>query len=98
MRAIPSEMSGTWGLRARPRVRRVIGGGERATSLDFLTTQIAAHELPQEAFEWYLDLRRYGQRAHAGFGRGSSVCRMDVCIEHREGDDSIPRMMHRLRP
>ncbi|MEP6820518.1 MAG: asparagine--tRNA ligase, partial [bacterium] len=48
----------------------VIGGGERATSLEFLKEQIALHQLPQEAFEWYLDLRRYGSVPHAGFGMG----------------------------
>ncbi|HMF56172.1 MAG TPA: asparagine--tRNA ligase, partial [Pyrinomonadaceae bacterium] len=48
----------------------VIGGGERATSLDFLREQIAIHELPEEAFNWYLDLRRYGSVPHAGFGMG----------------------------
>src|SRR5215510_13769471 len=45
----------------------VIGGGERATSLEFLQEQIAIHGLPQEAFEWYLDLRRYGSGPHGGF-------------------------------
>src|SRR5918912_3355481 len=48
----------------------VIGGGERATSLEFLREQIAEHELPEEAFQWYLDLRRYGSVPHAGFGMG----------------------------
>ncbi|HJX91191.1 MAG TPA: asparagine--tRNA ligase, partial [Pyrinomonadaceae bacterium] len=48
----------------------VIGGGERATSLQFLQEQIALHQLPEEAFQWYLDLRRYGSVPHAGFGMG----------------------------
>src|SRR5262249_30702167 len=48
----------------------VIGGGERATSLEFLKEQIALHQLPPEAFEWDLDLRRYGRGAHGGGGGG----------------------------
>ncbi|HUS11305.1 MAG TPA: asparagine--tRNA ligase, partial [Pyrinomonadaceae bacterium] len=61
----------------------VIGGGERATSLEFLEQQIALHELPKEAFEWYLDLRRYGSVPHAGFGMGIERCTAWMCgIEH----------------
>ena len=48
----------------------VIGGGERATDIGFLESQIEAHNLPPEAFEWYLDLRRYGSVPHAGVGLG----------------------------
>ena len=48
----------------------VVGGGQRAEDLDFLLAQIKEHELPQEAFEWYLDLRRYGTVPHGGFGLG----------------------------
>jgi asparaginyl-tRNA synthetase len=77
----------------------VIGGGERATSLEFLTEQIAAHELPQEAFEWYLDLRRYGSVPHAGFGMGIERCTAWMCgIEHVRETIPFPRMMYRLRP
>ncbi|PYS58010.1 MAG: asparagine--tRNA ligase [Acidobacteria bacterium] len=62
----------------------VIGGGERATSLEFLQKQIAAHDLPPEAFEWYLDLRRYGSVPHAGFGMGVERCTAWMCgIESR---------------
>jgi len=57
----------------------VIGGGERATSLEFLKEQIALHELPQEAFEWYLDLRRYGSVPHGGFGMGIERCTAWMC-------------------
>ncbi len=77
----------------------VIGGGERATSLEFLQQQIAAHELPQEAFEWYLDLRRYGSVPHAGFGMGIERCTAWMCgIEHVRETIPFPRMMYRLRP
>jgi asparaginyl-tRNA synthetase len=77
----------------------VIGGGERATSLQFLKEQIALHELPQEAFEWYLDLRRYGSVPHAGFGMGIERCTAWMCgIEHIRETIPFPRMLYRLRP
>jgi len=77
----------------------VIGGGERATSLEFLETQIAAHELPRAAFEWYLDLRRYGSVPHAGFGMGIERCVTWMCgIEHVRETIPFPRMLNRLRP
>ncbi len=77
----------------------VIGGGERATSLDFLREQIALHELPQEAFEWYLDLRRYGSVPHAGFGMGIERCTAWMCgIEHVRETIPFPRMLNRLKP
>src|SRR6266540_6212039 len=77
----------------------VIGGGERATSLDFLKEQIALHELPQDDFEWYLDLRRYGSVPHAGFGMGIERCTAWMCgIEHIRETIPFPRMLYRLRP
>jgi asparaginyl-tRNA synthetase len=77
----------------------VIGGGERATSLEFLERQLAEHELPREAFEWYLDLRRYGSVPHAGFGMGIERCVTWVCgIEHVRETIPFPRMLYRLRP
>ncbi|MDQ2936960.1 MAG: asparagine--tRNA ligase [Acidobacteriota bacterium] len=77
----------------------VIGGGERATSLEFLKEQIALHQLPQDAFEWYLDLRRYGSVPHAGFGMGVERCTAWMCgIEHVRETIPFPRMLYRLRP
>lgn len=77
----------------------VIGGGERATSLEFLEQQITLHELPKEAFEWYLDLRRYGSVPHAGFGMGIERCTAWMCgIEHIRETIPFPRMLYRLRP
>jgi asparaginyl-tRNA synthetase len=77
----------------------VIGGGERATSLEFLKEQVALHELPQEAFEWYLDLRRYGSVPHAGFGMGIERCTAWMCgIEHIRETIPFPRMLYRIRP
>jgi asparaginyl-tRNA synthetase len=77
----------------------VIGGGERATSLEFLEQQIAEHGLPQEAFEWYLDLRRYGSVPHGGFGMGVERCTAWMCgIEHVRETIPFPRMLYRLKP
>ena len=77
----------------------VIGGGERATSLEFLQQQIAAHNLPAAAFDWYLDLRRYGSVPHAGFGMGIERCTAWMCgIEHVRETIPFPRTMYRLRP
>jgi asparaginyl-tRNA synthetase len=77
----------------------VIGGGERATSLQFLQEQIALHGLPQDAFEWYLDLRRYGSVPHGGFGMGIERCTAWMCgIEHIRETIPFPRMLYRLRP
>ena len=77
----------------------VIGGGERATSLEFLQEQIKEHDLPEEAFQWYLDLRRYGSVPHAGFGMGIERCTTWICgIEHVREAIPFPRMLHRLKP
>jgi asparaginyl-tRNA synthetase len=77
----------------------VIGGGERATSLEFLRGQIAEHNLPEEAFNWYLDLRRYGSVPHAGFGMGIERCTAWMCgIEHIRETIPFPRMLYRLKP
>jgi asparaginyl-tRNA synthetase len=77
----------------------VIGGGERATSLEFLQEQLALHDLPEEAFQWYLDLRRYGTIPHAGFGMGIERCTAWMCgIEHVRETIPFPRMLYRIRP
>ena len=77
----------------------IIGGGERAISLEYLEQQITAHQLPREAFEWYLDLRRYGSVPHAGFGMGIERCVAWMCgIEHVRETIPFPRMLYRLRP
>ena len=77
----------------------VIGGGQRATSLEFIKEQIAIHQLPQEAFEWYLDLRRYGSVPHGGFGMGIERCTAWMCgIEHIRETIPFPRMLYRIRP
>jgi len=77
----------------------IIGGGERATNLEFLEKQIAEHNLPKESFEWYLDLRRYGSVPHAGFGMGIERTTAWMCgIEHVRETIPFPRMLYRLKP
>ena len=77
----------------------VIGGGQRADDLDYLLTQIKAHNLPQEAFDWYLDLRKYGTFPHGGFGMGIERCTTWLCgIEHVRETIPFPRMLYRLKP
>ncbi len=77
----------------------IIGGGERATNLEFLEQQIEAHNLPKESFQWYLDLRRFGTVPHAGFGMGVERCTAWMCgIEHVRETIPFPRMLNRLKP
>lgn len=80
-------------------VGEIIGGGERATSLAYLVEQIAAHGLPQEAFEWYLDLRRYGSVQHGGFGLGLERTVAWICgREHVREAIPFPRTIYRKEP
>jgi asparaginyl-tRNA synthetase len=77
----------------------IIGGGERASSLEYLEKQLKEHNLPREAFEWYLDLRRYGTVPHAGFGMGIERTVAWMCgIEHVRETIPFPRMLYRLTP
>lgn len=77
----------------------IIGGSERADDLAFLEEQIAKHELPREAFEWYLDLRRYGSVPHGGFGMGVERCVAWLCGTHHIRECiPFPRMLYRIYP
>jgi asparaginyl-tRNA synthetase len=77
----------------------IIGGGERLADLDLLLQRIREHDLPQEAFEWYLDLRRYGTVPHAGFGMGIERTVAWICgLEHIRETVPYPRMLYRLYP
>lgn len=77
----------------------IVGGGERATSLEFLEKQLEHHNLPKEAFDWYLDLRRFGTVPHAGFGMGIERCTAWMAgIEHVRETIPFPRMLYRLKP
>ena len=77
----------------------IIGGGQRMASLDQLTRRIDEHGLPQEAFEWYKDLRRYGTVPHAGFGIGVERTLAWIAgLDHVRETIPFPRMLYRLRP
>jgi asparaginyl-tRNA synthetase len=77
----------------------IVGGGERLADLDLLLTRLKAHNLPQEAFEWYLDLRRYGTVPHGGFGMGIERVVAWICgLEHVRETIPYPRMLYRLYP
>jgi len=77
----------------------IIGGGQRSADLDYLLRQIDTHGLPQEAFEWYLDLRRYGTFPHAGFGLGlERMVTWIAGIPHLREAIPFPRQIHRLSP
>jgi asparaginyl-tRNA synthetase len=77
----------------------IIGGGQRASSLDLLKRRIEEHHLPREAFEWYLDLRKYGTFPHSGFGMGIERAVAWICgLEHVRETIPFPRMLYRLRP
>lgn len=77
----------------------IVGGGERETNLELLVEKIKEHELPMEAFEWYLDLRRYGSVKHSGFGLGLERLVAYVCgLPHVRETVPFPRMYGRLLP
>lgn len=77
----------------------VIGGGQREDNLDVLLGKIKAHNLPLEAFDWYLDLRKYGSFPHSGFGLGVERTVAWICgLHHVRETIPFPRLMGRLRP
>jgi asparaginyl-tRNA synthetase len=77
----------------------IIGGGQRIDDYDLLVERIKAHNLPQEAFEWYLDLRRYGSVPHGGFGMGIERVVTWICgIDHLREAIPYPRMLYRIYP
>ncbi len=77
----------------------IIGGGERLADLDLLEKRIAEHGLPRQAFEWYLDLRRYGTVPHAGYGMGIERAVAWICgLEHVRETIPFARMLNRLTP
>jgi asparaginyl-tRNA synthetase len=77
----------------------VIGGGERASSLQYLLDQIEHHQLNRADYEWYLDVRKYGSVPHAGFGMGLERAVAWICkLPHVRETIPYPRMMGTLRP
>ena len=80
-------------------VGEIIGGGQREDDLGKIEAAIAAHKLPQDAFEWYLDLRRYGSVPHGGFGLGVERTVSWICgLHHVRETIPFPRMLERLTP
>jgi len=77
----------------------IVGGGQRIHDLDLLLRRIREHNLPEEAFNWYIDLRRYGSVPHGGFGMGVERCVAWLCgLEHVRETIPFPRMLYRTRP
>jgi asparaginyl-tRNA synthetase len=77
----------------------IIGGGQRAEDLKYLEDKIAEHKLPKEAFEWYLDLRRYGSVPHSGFGLGVERTTAWICgTKHIRECIPFPRMLYKIYP
>ena len=77
----------------------IIGGGERVSSYDLLVKRIREQGLPEEAFQWYIDLRRYGSVPHAGFGLGLERTVAWICgTEHIREVIPFPRMIYRVYP
>ena len=77
----------------------IIGGGQREDDLDVLLKKIKEHDLPEDAFKWYLDLRRYGSVPHAGFGLGIERTVAWLCgLKHVRETIPFPRLLGRLTP
>lgn len=77
----------------------VIGGGQREDDLDTLLAEIKRHELPEEAFDWYLDVRKYGSVPHAGFGMGIERAVAWICgLKHIRETIPFPRTISRIKP
>ena len=77
----------------------IIGGSQREDDYDLLLARIKEHNLPQEAFEWYLDLRRFGSVPHSGFGLGLERTVGWICgLDHVRETIPFPRMIYRNTP
>lgn len=77
----------------------VIGGSQRVSSYELLMSRIQQHNLPVEAFQWYLDLRRYGSVPHSGFGMGIERAVAWICgLDHVRETIPFARTLHRIYP
>ena len=77
----------------------IIGGSQREDDFDLLLHRLEEHKLPKGAFEWYLDLRRFGSVPHAGFGLGIERTVSWICgLDHLREAIPFPRMIYRLTP
>jgi asparaginyl-tRNA synthetase len=77
----------------------IIGGSQRMGSYELLRKRIHEHNLPEEAFKWYLDLRKFGGVPHGGFGMGIERVVTWICgLEHVRETIPFPRMLHKIYP
>jgi asparaginyl-tRNA synthetase len=77
----------------------IIGGSQRIHDHELLESRIKEHQLPEEAFRWYLEIRKYGSVPHSGFGMGIERCVSWICgIPHLREAIPYPRQIHRLYP
>ncbi|OLE57468.1 MAG: asparagine--tRNA ligase [Chloroflexi bacterium 13_1_20CM_2_59_7] len=77
----------------------IIGGSQRIHDYDLLVKRLREHDLPEESFQWYLDLRRYGSVPHSGFGLGLERTVAWICgTEHIREVIPFPRMIYRVYP
>jgi len=77
----------------------IIGGGQREDDLGILESKIKQHDLPMEAFDWYLDIRKYGSVPHAGFGMGIERAVSWICgLKHIRETIPFPRTISRIKP
>ncbi len=77
----------------------IIGGGQRVHDYEKLASRLKEHQLSEDAFKWYLDLRRYGSVPHAGFGMGIERAVAWICgLDHVRETIPFPRMLYRLYP
>jgi len=77
----------------------IVGGGQRIHDLDLLLRRLEEHHLDKEAFQWYIDLRKYGSVPHGGFGMGIERCVAWICgIEHIRETIAFPRTLYRWTP
>jgi asparaginyl-tRNA synthetase len=77
----------------------IIGGSQREDDYEKLRARIKAEGLPEEAYSWYLDLRKYGTFVHAGFGLGVERTVAWICgIPHIREAIAFPRTLYKLWP
>jgi asparaginyl-tRNA synthetase len=77
----------------------IIGGGQRMSRVEDLENALKKHNLPREAYAWYIDLRKYGSTPHSGFGLGVERTVSWICgLDHIRETIPFPRMLNRLYP
>ncbi len=92
-------MPSAWTCSRRKATARSSAARSVSASYDLLLKRIHEHELPEEAFKWYLDLRKFGGVPHAGFGMGIERAVAWICgLEHVRETIPFARTLHRLYP